>query len=303
MNIIDAINNLVQNPVIEIVSSYTGNNRANNAGAALEEYIKDLFANTFNMSDDQRKKELKKVFSYIGNTNNPPDAMLKDGDAIEVKKIESAGAKIALNSSYPKQKLKSDSTMISNECQTAETWTEKDLIYAVGVVKEKKLKRLAMVYGVDYCANDKYYTKLRDKIKKCIHEIQGIKFDETNEFAHVSNEIDPFDVTYLRVRGMWGISNPWKVFEYVLTKNPKDEENEEKGENKQKGKKGKKTEKKFEFMCIINDEKWKTFDNTDLLVALKKEGKKGFDLKDISIKNPDDAKTMVPAKLITFCID
>ena len=56
-------------------------------------------------------------------------------------------------------------------------------------------------------------------------------------------------------------------------------------------------------MCIINDEKWKTFDNTDLLVALKKEGKKGFDLKDISIKNPDDAKTMVPAKLITFCID
>ena len=46
MNIINAIYNLVNNPVVELVSYYLGKNRANNAGDALEEYIKDLFANT-----------------------------------------------------------------------------------------------------------------------------------------------------------------------------------------------------------------------------------------------------------------
>ena len=44
MNIIDAIINLVSNPVIELVEYYQGRNRANNAGDALEEYVKDLFS-------------------------------------------------------------------------------------------------------------------------------------------------------------------------------------------------------------------------------------------------------------------
>lgn len=41
MNIIDAVINLVNKPVTEVVSYYKGHNRANNAGEALEEYIKD----------------------------------------------------------------------------------------------------------------------------------------------------------------------------------------------------------------------------------------------------------------------
>ena len=39
MNIINAIYNLVNNPVVELVSYYQGRNRANNVGDALEEYI------------------------------------------------------------------------------------------------------------------------------------------------------------------------------------------------------------------------------------------------------------------------
>lgn len=52
-------------------------------------------------------------FSYIGNQNNPPDLMIKHGDAIEIKKIQTANANLVLNSSYPKDKLYANNPMIT----------------------------------------------------------------------------------------------------------------------------------------------------------------------------------------------
>ena len=46
-NIIDAIINLVNNPVTDVELTKLANNRANMIGDALEEFVKDLFANTF----------------------------------------------------------------------------------------------------------------------------------------------------------------------------------------------------------------------------------------------------------------
>lgn len=99
MNIIDAIINMVNNPVTQPVNYYQGRNRANNAGDALEEYIKDLFANSFDLPESERLERISGVFSYLGNNSNPPDAMLLNGDAIEVKKIETDTAALAGNSS------------------------------------------------------------------------------------------------------------------------------------------------------------------------------------------------------------
>lgn len=51
-----------------------------------------------------RNRLISETFCYLGNPNNPPDSMLKNGgDAIEVKKIEAPNAALALNSSYPKE--------------------------------------------------------------------------------------------------------------------------------------------------------------------------------------------------------
>ncbi|MEG2396921.1 MAG: NgoPII family restriction endonuclease, partial [Oscillospiraceae bacterium] len=119
-NIINAIMNLVNNPITKLTLYYQGRNRANNAGDALEEYIKDLFANTFEIDETQRLEQISKTFSYLGNSSNPPDAMIFGGDAIEVKKIETKNATLALNSSYPKQKLFHNSKMISKGCMNAE---------------------------------------------------------------------------------------------------------------------------------------------------------------------------------------
>lgn len=88
-NIINAIINLVNNPISHLTNYYQGRNRANNAGDALEEYVKDMFANTFELAENERLEKISNTFSYLGNNSNPPDAMLRGGDAIEVKKIES----------------------------------------------------------------------------------------------------------------------------------------------------------------------------------------------------------------------
>lgn len=279
LNIIDAIINLVDNPVTTIVSTYKGNNRANNVGDALEEYVKDLFAGTFSEKDEaKRLLKIQEVFSYLGNSSNPPDAMLKDGDAIEVKKIESEGAALALNSSYPKHTLKSSSNMISAACKNAEVWTEKDMIYVVGVVKNSKLNRLCMVYGLDYCASEECYSGLKAKIKDGVTAIPGIDFTETNELGHI-NKVDPLGITYMRVRGMWGIENPWRTFSYVYKK-PADKE--------------------VDFMCIIGEDKYKSFSNTVLLEKLADSETNSLEIKCIKIKNPDNPAQLKDARLITY---
>ena len=105
-NIIKAFINIVNNYETNVQTLTQGNNRANNMGEGLENYIKDVFANTLNEEDSATKLEmLSKIFSYQGNKNNPPDLILKNSDAIEIKKIESKNSAIALNSSYPKAKL------------------------------------------------------------------------------------------------------------------------------------------------------------------------------------------------------
>lgn len=196
MNIINAIMNLVQNPVTQLVHYYQGQNRANNAGDALEEYIKDLFANSFNMPETKRLEYINAVFSYLGNNSNPPDAMLRAGDAIEVKKIESNNAALALNSSYPKHTVLASSPMISSACKFAEDWIEKDIIYVVGVVKQNCLKHLCMVYGLDYCASDECYSRIKSIIKNGVEAINGVEFAESRELGHI-NKVDPLGITYI----------------------------------------------------------------------------------------------------------
>lgn len=277
MNIINAIINLVNKPVTELQEHYSDRNRANSMGNALEEYIKDLFANTFNDEETERLEKIQETFSYLGNNSNPPDAMLWNGDAIEIKKIESNNSALALNSSYPKQKLYANSSMISTTCKNAENWIEKDIIYAVGVVSGKRLKHLCFIYGLDYAASNETYTRIKETLKAGVENIPGFEFAETKELGRV-NRVDPLGITYLRVRGMWGIENPWTVFNYVYSRD---------------------FTKDFNFMCIINEEKWNTFSNVlDLEQIVGTVD--GFEIQNIKIKNPDNPAQLKKAKLIKF---
>ena len=187
-NILHAINNITQNPVVELMQHFRGRNRINNVGYALEEYIKDAFAGTINcQNESERILTYSNTFSYIGTQNNPPDLIIAGGDAVEVKKIQSARSGLALNSSYPKSKLHSDDPLITNACRECEQWEEKDIIYIVGHTDDRNLLTLWFVYGDCYAADRQIYERIKNTISYGITTIPDVEFAETNEIgrAHV----------------------------------------------------------------------------------------------------------------------
>ena len=56
-NILRAFINIVQNPMINLVDYYSGRNRINNSGKALEIFIQDAFAGTIDESNERRRLE------------------------------------------------------------------------------------------------------------------------------------------------------------------------------------------------------------------------------------------------------
>jgi hypothetical protein len=274
-NTLFAIKNIVTSPIGELRSFYVSRNRANSMGESLENYIKDVFAGTLYETNEQnRLLRLEEVFSYSGNQNNPPDMIIRNSDAIEVKKVESAGAALALNSSYPKAKLLISNSKISEACRNCENWTEKDMLYTVGVVKGNYLKKLFFVYGIDYAASAETYERPLNIFDDAINTIPDIELSPTNEIARI-NRVDPLGITNLRVRSMWEIKNPSKVFSYVYTPLKTD----------------------FEFTAIINTEKYNSFPGEDRIAL---ENLEGVEISDIRIKTPDNPSVLKQAKIIRF---
>jgi hypothetical protein len=78
-----------------------------------------------------------------------------------------------LNSSFPKAKLFAKDPMISADCRKCEAWIEKDLVYAIGVTKNKKLNLLWLIYGDCYAASQEYYTRIKNTIATGISTIEA----------------------------------------------------------------------------------------------------------------------------------
>ena len=278
-NILKAIKNIIESPVFDLKNSSKSSNRINSVGESLEEFIKDLFSNSLNMEKEADKIVAhSEVFSYSGGKNNPPDFMIKGGDAVEVKKIESSSPSIALNSSYPKSKLYSNDPMITTDCKKCEEWEVKDILYAIGTMKKSALKSLWFVYGDCYAADNEIYQKLKDKISDSLNNIPDIDFSETKELGRV-NRVDPLGITYLRIRGMWHIEHPNKVFKYLNTKNESD----------------------FNLNSLILEDKYNSFPELDRL-NLEKISNPNFSIEDVQIKSPNNPAKLLKAKLITFSI-
>jgi hypothetical protein len=242
--LLKAIKLIVENPIIKVKDYYTGRNRANSVGEALENYVKDIFANSFDLSEADRLQKSNEVFSYLGNPNNPPDIILRNGDAIEIKKIQSPTSALALNSSYPKAKLFADSPMLTQACKTCEDWAEKDIVYIVGHTNDTDIKYLWFVYGDCFSADAAIYEKIKKTISSGITEIPDVEFTETNELGKVK-KVDPLGVTDLRIRGMWHIENPHKIFSYL---NKVD------------------ANATFQVFCLMKTEKFNSFPNADKTV-------------------------------------
>ncbi|WP_455127606.1 NgoPII family restriction endonuclease [Prevotella veroralis] len=222
-NILTAITAIVGNS-LELSGNALGEiqNRVNQMGAALEDYVKNAFADCIGKDQRTINSLRNSTFSYLGNNTNPPDAMLKGSDAIEIKKVESAKNILQFNSSYPKNKLSSGNPKISVKCKNCEEWNTKDMIYVVGHVEKSILHNIFFVYGDVYCDAHNVYENVENTIKECVQSLDGIESSETRELGRV-NKVDYLGISSLRVRGMWVIASPFKQFEYLYEDKAKEE--------------------------------------------------------------------------------
>ncbi len=281
-NILKAILNIASyknNDLKSYASTYL--NRINAVGEQLEFYIKDAIASSFKLSQSKKEEEYSKIFSWLGNQNHPPDIIIKNSDAFEIKKIESLKSALALNSSPPKNKLLADDIRITADCKKCDggNWKEKELFYVIGNAKGGIVNYLFFVHGTCYAAEHKVYEKVHEPIKKEVDSVLdslGLEKGETVELGKVKR-VDPLGITELRIRGMWSIENPINVFKELC----KLEDN------------------KFHLFAILKKEKYLSYPKEDIKEI---EGNSDISVKDVKIKDPNNPAKLMEAKLITFVI-
>ena len=186
-------------------------------GEGGESFIKDVLADSFNLESIKREEIHKKIFSYRSkkNSTNPPDLILSAGEVIEIKKVSSMSSSIQLNSSYPKRVLYRNDPALTKECKSCDggDWEKKDLIYCIAHIPkgDDNLKSLWFIDSDIYVANNKVYEDLTERISNSLKKSFSDNTSETKELARF-NEVDPNGASHLRVRPMWMIKSPLKLF-------------------------------------------------------------------------------------------
>lgn len=280
-NLLEAICNIYELELIEIQHMDSGHNRMNNQGDGLELFIKDAFSNNLEVNDEaQRILNYRNTFSYIGGSTTPPDLMLRGSDAIEVKKTLSIGSDLQLNSSHPKNYLNAASNLINNHCRNCEEWIKKDMLYTVGHInrEDKSLSSLWFVYGDVYAADEPTYLNLKSNIQRDMSNYGDLDGNSpTNELGRI-NGVDPLQITNLRVRGMWLLKPPFRVYNYICQYD---------------------RNSKFQIFAILSECKFNSFPSPsrERFEALLNDEVK---IEDVQINDPNNPANTIKGKLITI---
>ena len=281
-NLLKAIQHLILGRNVHVGEVRESVNRANSLGEAFEIYIKNTFAGAFGLTGTKYQERVSEVFSYQGNASKPPDLMIRGGDAIEIKKLQSRDAQIQLNSSFPKNKLHADDSRIASEAKNAELWTEKDILYVVGNVDScaKNVRSMWWVYGDCFCANSSVYQDVSEKVSAAIRNIEGVDFSPTNELGRI-NGVDIQRFTDLRIRGMWLLKNPHKIFESYASFNRYAE---------------------FQLFVLMRESKWNTFPQSDREEMEQLAASGMVTLSSEKIPDPDNPAHSLDCRLIKYVV-
>lgn len=279
-NVLKAFNNIANfgnNDLSGYSSTYLI--RINAVGEQLEFYVKDSFADSFTERQPEKERRYNELFSYQGSQNNPPDLILRKGDAFEIKKIERGKrSHIQLNSSHPKDRLYSSDPRITEECRGCEDllWDTKDLFYVVGWTPKGRIRYLFFVQGVCYAAPKVVYerldTELKNQFSGAIRSL-GLEKKDTVELGRVT-DVDPLGITELRIRGMWIIQNPVKIFS----------EHYQWNENAD-----------FSMVGIMTKEKYDSFPQED---RARLENNSRIQLTNMNARDPSNRESTIESKLI-----
>lgn len=139
----------------------------------------------------------------------------------------------------------------------------------------KQLKSLWFVYGTCYAASEDVYQSIETRIKQSLEEIDDLSISiDTNELGRVNN-IDSLNITYLRIRGMWVIQHPSKVFDELYEQ----------------------TDEIFSLIAIIPIEKYNSFPEEDRNII---ETTTTITVTNEVISDPNNAADTLDIKLLVF---
>jgi hypothetical protein len=283
-NIIEAICNLNSYMTYNL-SEVKGlvSNRIQAQGDALEKFVKIAFLGEMKELESLTKEELDVLtdanFDWLGQKNNIPDAILKDSDAIEVKKNESPTSMLALNSSYPKSYLSDED--VSKKCiEKTGKFGSKKLIYAVGTVKpnSSELKSLWFVYGDCMAADRSLYKNLFQNVKDAVTKVgidKGIRMTKDSKEPGRFLEIDELNRTNMRIRNMFELESPVVAFEEIVTYD-------------------KAAHFQCNFLCL--KEQFQSFPEE----SVSRLKKLNIEINEVKIKDPNDARGELDAIHIHF---
>lgn len=276
-NTLKAFIHIIDNPMTTVNPVKITSNRINNVGDALEYFVKDAYSGILqkSLNEIEKDKIYSEVFSWCGNQSNPPDALLRGGDGIEMKKIEKLNSAIALNSSYPKNKLYSTDPRVASGARNAESWVVRDIVYAIGTVTNQELKRLWFIYGDCYAASKETYERLIKLMSEGLRELPDIEFQVTNEIAKIK-KVDPLGITDMRVRGMWHIQNPSKLYASLVSNSL----------NRQ-------------YYLLMREDKYQSFPERERII-LENISKVGYANNIIEIRNPDNPAQLIKTRFIKY---
>lgn len=191
-NALTAINRIVKfgnNDLKRYATNEFG--RINTIDKQVESYIKDAIAGSFKLSRKQKPTHYAKIFSYFGNQNNPPNIIIKNGDAFEINRIDRPFASLAQNISPPKDVLSVSDKRVTKACRNCESkpWKQKDLFYIIGNAKKGIINYLLFVQGTCYITSHDAYDKIKRELKKIY---KGDSFDFNSKGDRIKNPLAYF---------------------------------------------------------------------------------------------------------------
>ena len=272
-----------------------GLNRAQAQGAQLEDFVKDILCGIEADNAQGREKLLDQFLAFQGAANNPPDAMFRggnNGDAFEVKKSESKSkSSLDLNSSHPYSHLTNDLSRIAREARECEVWVRRDIHYVIGNISARETKNnwLWIVQGNIFAANLKTYRDFELSIKSRIEEVITANLLEpaaTNELGRI-NGVDIRENTDLRIRPMWGITSPMRLFKDI----PGIFESESDG---------------LVIHCLVRKTKWESFminKSDEFTHFWSKSIPSIMAITDVTVPDPDDLNNVLEVKLIRIVLN
>ncbi|MBN1617951.1 NgoPII family restriction endonuclease [Candidatus Dojkabacteria bacterium] len=280
-NILTAIKNISNfrnNNMSEYFKDYAGS-QIKTVRQQMENYVKDAISGSFNSVKNKKPTErYNGVFSYIGNKNQPPDMIIQNGDAIVIKTIKTYKGSFTINNSPPKDRLMWNDPWIIKNCRRIDggQWNNKDLFYVIAWIEKRRMKYLNFIQGSCIFPEQKFYNKKIHDLKNNIYnylESEGLEANRTIALGKVTN-IDPLGITNLRIKTVWRIKNPLKIFSDTFRYDNKRE---------------------FTLIALMLKNKFDTFPKKDIDAIVKD---KQIEIEDVKIKNPNNPKSKIDAKLV-----